>query len=73
MNYLMNNKAVSDDWLKMVKTLKEKNLPRPVNYTNNEHKFGEFLLANKEEIKKIGDLRHVFETVYRYIKHEDHE
>lgn len=67
----MKNKAVSDEWMKMVETLKERNLPPPVNYTNTEHVFGEFLLAHKGEMKKLGDLRHVFELVYHYIKYVD--
>jgi len=36
--------------------------------TNTEHKFAEFLLANKEELKKVGDLTKIYLSVSKYLK-----
>ena len=36
--------------------------------TNTEHKFAEFLLANQKELKKVGDLDKIYNSVRKYLK-----
>jgi len=36
--------------------------------TNTEHKFAEFLLANKEELKKVGDLDKIYIAIRKYLR-----
>lgn len=53
----------SEEWLQFVMEI---NPVKP--YTNSQHEFGEWLLENKDNVNRIGDMERVFMDMRKFLR-----